>query len=107
MRAQLRQIGIPLDWAEHGSLKLDFQVPAEPLTSLTATQEEALSKFHKALTNNTDSQKAYENLKPFYPPSTLFCMQKSMSNSKTSGYSKSRKQTLLTLNSSQKPTRHA
>ncbi|HQL91859.1 MAG TPA: hypothetical protein PK381_00740 [Anaerolineaceae bacterium] len=67
MRAQLRQIGIPLDWAEHGSLKLDFQVPAEPLTSLTATQEEALSKFHKALTNNTDSQKAYENLKTILP----------------------------------------
>ncbi|HHV06116.1 MAG TPA: hypothetical protein GXX60_06325 [Anaerolineaceae bacterium] len=67
MRAQLRQIGMPLTWAEHSSLKLDFQAPAEPLTSLTATQQETLANFHKALANNSDSSKALQNLKAHLP----------------------------------------
>jgi serine/threonine protein kinase len=67
MRAQLKQIGMPLTWSEHSSLKLDFQAPAKPLTSLNTAQEEALANFHKTLANNTNAQKALDSLKIHLP----------------------------------------
>ena len=67
MRAQLKQIGMPLTWSEYTGLRLEFQTPTSPLAQLNESQETALANFHKALANKNNAQEELEKVKLHLP----------------------------------------
>lgn len=67
MRDQLRQVGMPLSWADYSELSLDFLVPNKPLNTFTPEQEAALTAFHTALARKKDARQELEQVKKTLP----------------------------------------
>lgn len=75
LRKQLKQIGMPLAWADYNSLKLEYQAPSQPVTSLNPEQEKALTDFHQSLASSANAKVYLDKVKNQLPQYTFLYTQ--------------------------------